>query len=329
VIHPLRSTLRGAVSRKALRLAGFFLLLASPAGAQVLTGRVTVAGSPLPGARIELHRVTRTERGIIRQLQTDASGRFSLTLPPPADSGFTVYFATAIANGVRYFGPPLHGGEGSSDYLIEAYDTTSSSAAADSVTVVRRDVIFASGAQGGWEVAELVRLRNPTRRTLVPAADRPVVSVALPEGIRSFEAGAGDQPADSSAQGELVPIGSRAWVRAPFVPGERDFVFRYRLPSTPQRVALPVDRPTDSLTVYVRQPAPDAEVRGIPEVAPLAAEGERFRRYVGAALMPNAKVEMDWRGPRGAPVDPRWAALAVVALILSAGAWMAWRRRPA
>jgi hypothetical protein len=327
VIHLLRHALRGAACRKAVRLAGFFVLFAAPAGAQTLSGRVTSSGRPLPDAVVELHRVTQAERGVVRQVSTDASGRFSLPLPPPADTGFTVYFATAVAHGVRYFGPPLHGGEGAGDYLIEAYDTTSSTAAADSVTVVRRDVILSAGTEGGWEVAELVRLRNPTRRTLVPALDRPVVSVPLPAGVGAFEAGAGDQPADSSAAGELVPVGGRAWVRAPFVPGERDFVFRYVLPATPQRVALPLGRRTDSLTVYVRQPAPDAEVHGIPEGEQFSAEGERFRRYVGGGLAPDALVEIDWRGPRQSPVDPRWAALAVAALILAAGGWMALRRQ--
>jgi hypothetical protein len=317
----------GAAWRTASRLAAVSALVlhAGPSSAQSLSGRVLLGERPVPNAPIELHRVTQRDRGIVRRITGDAEGRFRLTLPPPADSGFTVYFATAIVHGVRYFGPALHGGEGAGDYRIEVYDTTSARTAVDSVRVLRRDVIVSSAGANGWEVAELVRLRNPTRRTLVPAQERPVVALPLPAGVSAFEAGDGRDSTQSAAS-DLVPVGDHAWVSAPFVPGDRDFIFRYRLPATPQRVDLPLDRATDSLTVYVRQPAPDARVTGLPEGAPFSAEGETFSRYEGSNLEADAKVALDWRGPRPAPVDPRWAALAVAAAVLAVGGWLAWRR---
>ena len=193
---------------------------------------------------------------------------------------------------------------------------------------LRRDVILSPAGDGGWEVAELVRLRNPGSRTLVPDRERPVVGISLPPGATAFEAGEGDQQgADSARAGELVKVGSRAWVQPPFVPGERDFVFRYRLPAKPQRVVIPVDRSTDSISVFLRQPAPDAEVQGLAEVEAFTAEGERFRRFSGAGLRPGASVVLDWRGPLPAPIDPRWTAVLVAAVILAAGGWLASRRR--
>lgn len=325
----LSPTPGGAARRRGARLVAFFALLAlaAPAAGQPLSGTVVQGTRPVAGAPLEVHRVTPGERGIVRSLESDAAGRFTATLPPPADSGFTVYFVTALVNGVHYFGPVLHGDDRPADYRIAVYDTTSAAAAVDSVRVVRRDVILSAAGDGGWEVAELVRLRNTSGRTLVPAQAKPVVGIPLPEGSSAFQAGEDEQrSATDSARADLVRIGDRAWVNAPVVPGERDLIFRYRLPATPQRVVLPLAHATDSMNVYLRQPAPDAEVRGIPEGEPFAAEGERFRRFVGAALSPGSEVVLDWRGPAGAPVDPRWAAMAVAGVILAVGAWLAFRR---
>jgi hypothetical protein len=318
---------RGAARRRACRLAAVCALLAGalPGAAQsVLAGRVELAGAPVPNASLELHRVTDRQRGVIRRFSADAKGAFSVTLPPAEPTGFTVYFATALVRGVRYFGPALHGGEGSASYRIEAFDTTSSSHAADSVTVLRRDVILSGVGERGWEVAELVRLHNPTGRTLVPAQDRPIVSLPLPAGADAFESGEGDSV--RTATGDLVRVGRKAWVNVPFVPGDRDFVFRYRLPANPQRVPLPVGRATDSLTIYIRQPAPDAKITGIPQGTPFSAEGETFSRYEAFGVPAGTDVVLDWRGPLPAPIDPRWTALAIAALVLGVGGWLAWRR---
>ncbi len=323
--------LREAARRSAARLALVFLAaasLAAPAAAQqVLDGRVMRDGRGVPGVRVQLHRVTRVSRGQIDSTVSGAEGRFSMRLPP-ADTaaGFTVFFSTAIADGVRYFGPAIHPDQRLQGYAVQVYDTASAQALADSVRVSRRDVFLIPDADGTMQVAEILRLRNTARRTLVADA-RPLVSVTLPPGLEQFEAGEGDR-ADSTqaANPGLARVGDRAWLTDPLVPGDRDFFFRYRLPVKVKRLPVALGRATDTLFVYVRQPAPDVKASGLGEGVPFAAEGDQFTRYMGTALRPDARVAVDWRGPAPPPVDPRWAALAIAGAILAAGAGVAARR---
>ena len=327
--------IRGAARHPAVRLALVFILalLPAPAYAQTLAGRVTRAGAPASALTVELHRVTRNTRGPVARVTTGPDGAFSVPLPPVQDTaGFTVFFATATADGVRYFGPVVHGAAGDANYRIEVFDTTTSRAVADSVRVTRRDVVMVPGSEGGWEVAELVRLENRARRTLVPDATRPLFGIAIPKGSTAFEAGDGGgesgAPQTGAAQtpGDVVRVGDRVWVAAPLVPGGRDLIFRYRLPASPRQATLPVEHTTDSVNVYVRQPAPEMEVAGLARPMPYVAEGENFLLFSGAAVRAGSSLGLDWRGPAPAPVDPRWAALALTALVLGAGGWLAVRR---
>ena len=316
-------------ARTAARLAPAFLLLAltaAPAAAQSLSGRVTRGGEGEAGVSVELHRVSTGARGVVGRATTGPGGEFRIPLPPAdtAQGGFNVVFATAVVDGVRYFGPALHPGESPDGYQVAVYDTTSAAAAADSVRVTRRDVFLIPEMSGGWEVAEVVRVRNGAGRTLVAAGGKPAVGLALPGGVSEFQAG--DAATDSLVEPGLVQMGERVWLTDPLVPGERDLFFRYRLPAGRGRAALPLAQPTDTLNVYVRQPSPSVRVAGLIAQEPFEAEGERFLRFAGTALAPGARVAVDWRAASGSPVDPRWAALALAAAILAAGAALAVRR---
>jgi len=329
-VTPFRQ-LREAARPPAARLALVFalaLLLASPAAAQrVLNGRVVKDGAGAPGVRVQLHRVTRDTRGQIDSTVSGAGGRFTLRLPP-ADTaaGFTVFFATAVADGVRYFGPAVHPQDPGAEYAIAVHDTTSSAALADSVRVTRRDVFLAPNMDGSMEVGEIVRLHNPSTRTLV-GEDRPRLSLALPPGSDAFEAGESDR-ADSAktVSGGMVRIGDRAWLTQPLVPGDREFFFRYKLPAQVKRMPVALGRPTDTLFVYVREPAPDVRARGLGDGSPYTVQGESFTRYLATGLRPGAAPVLDWRGPEPPPVDPRWLALAIAGAILAGGAVYGARR---
>jgi hypothetical protein len=266
----------------------------------------------------------------VRVVTSGAEGRFRVALPPvDTAAGFTVFFATAQAMGVRYFGPVLHAGEAPEGYAITVFDTTSSPAAADSVRVARRDVFLMPSGDGGLEVSELVTVRNGGGRTLFPAGDRPLFGLAIPAPADDFEAGEGAAAGAAVAPpGEVVRMGNVAWVTVPLVPGAREFFFRYRVPGTAEGFALPVGRPTDTLFVYVHQPAPGVEVAGVGAGEPFEAQGERFERYRALALTPERRVAIAWGG-EGPPVDPRLAAVVVAGAVLAAGAFWALRRRPA
>ena len=326
----LLPTARAAFRRAAARLALVSLLavaFALPAAAQTrLQGRVVRGGQGVPGVAVQLHRVTQATRGQIDSTVTAADGRFSLPVPAidPA-AGFTVFFATAVTDGVRYFGPALHPDQPATGYEIAVYDTASAPALADSVRISRRDVFLIPDMDGSMQVAEIVRLRNVARRTVV-ADSKPVVWVPLPPGADQFEAGEGDRADSAAAPAGMVRMGDRAWLTDPLVPGDRDFFFRYRLPVGVKKLPMQLGRPSDTLYVYVRQPAPDVKARGLGEGAPDTAEGETFTRYLAAGLAPNADASLDWRGGTPSPVDPRWTALAIAGAILAGGVVVSARR---
>jgi hypothetical protein len=310
--------------------AGMLSFSGSAAAQSTVTGRVVRAGAGVPNAAVELHRVATDTSGLLQTATADADGRFSFTLPKVDTTGFNVFFATAMVDGVRYFGPALHPGETGTSYVVAVYDTTSAKPALDALRVGRRDVIVMAGQRGGWEVAEVVRVENPTGKTVVGAGGSPVFGMAMPAGAMDFQT---EEPGVSESAGaekprDLVLMGDRVLATVPLTPGGRDFYFRYRLPPKTGTLSLPLSQRTDTLAVYVRQPAPNVRVNGLPAGEPFEAEGERFLRYTGTALRPGATVSLRAAPNGGAPMDPRLAAGIVTGLVLAAGAWFALRRRP-
>lgn len=327
-----RCTARRPLSLMLLLAAALAAVLSfsSAAPAQTsLTGRVVKAGEGVADAPVELHRVARDTSGLLARAVTGADGAFTFRVPPADTGGFNVVFATAMVEGVRYFGPALHPGDPGAGYQVVAFDTTSSAGAVDSLRVSRRDVILVAGQRGGWEVAEVVRVDNPLDRTVVGVDGKPVFGLPIPPGATDFQT---DDPALSESTGEkprdLVLMGGRVLATVPLTPGGRDFFFRYRLPPKTGTLSLPLSGRTDTLALYVRQPAPGVSVQGLPAGEPFEAEGEKFVRYTGTSLPADARIRVRWRGHGGAPVDPRLAAGVATALVLAAGAWFALRRRP-
>jgi hypothetical protein len=314
-----------------LALVAGILALSAPAAAQsTLDGRVVRAGAGVPNVPVELHRVATDTSGMIATGRADAAGNFRFTVPPADSSGFTVFFATAMVDGVRYFGPALHPGERGATYQVVVYDTTSAKPALDALRVSRRDVIVIAGQRGGWEVAEVVRVENPTGRTVVGPEGRPAFGMAVPRGAIDFqtEEPGVSEAADREKPQDLVLMGDEVRATVPLTPGGRDFFFRYRLPARTGKLQLPLSRATDTLSVYVRQPAPGVEVEGLAGV-PFEAEGEQFLRYTATALAPGRTVSVRApRSPGGSPVDPRLAGGVAAGLVLAAGVWFALRRRP-
>ena len=136
-----------------LALAAGMLSFADSAAAQTVTGRVVRAGAGVPNAPVELHRVATDTSGLLATGTADGQGRFTFTLPQVDSGGFTVFFATAMVEGVRYFGPALHPGDTGTSYVVAVYDTTSAKPALDALRVGRRDVIVVAGQRGDLERA--------------------------------------------------------------------------------------------------------------------------------------------------------------------------------
>jgi hypothetical protein len=317
VNHPAVHRPRGAGAATFAALA-LLLLMALPAAAQqALSGRVERNGSPVPGAAVTLHRVTRQSSGAVATAKAGADGSFRIPIPPAPPSppvaggdNFVVYFATAEVEGVRYFGRPIHAGDSADGYRIVAYDTTTSAVYADSVRVARRDLALIPESQGGWEVGEIVRLLNTSHRTLVPAAG-PLVSLGLPDGATTFEVGEGEL-----GKNEVMQVRGRMYLTGPLPPGPRELFVRYRILKGRTKAALPVTQATDTFNVFIRQPAPDAEVSGLKGPQPFEAQGDKYARFTAIGLHAGTPVELRWTNPLASPVDPKIAALVLAGLIL-------------
>ncbi|HEY0022401.1 MAG TPA: hypothetical protein VGB24_05805 [Longimicrobium sp.] len=305
-------------------------IFAVPALAQdVVSGRVVKGGQGVAGATVELHRVSSDTSGMVGRAMSGPGGAFQFTLPARADTAtFTVFFAAAMVDGVRYLGPALHPNQPGAGYLVQVYDTTSAQGAVDSLRVTRRDVIAVVGVKGGWEIAEAVRVENPGTRTVVGRGGTPVFGVSIPPGASEFQT---EQPlagASASTGGDVMLVGDRVVAAVPLVPGSRDFLFRYRVLGSRKPLALPISQATDTLALYLRQPAPNVTVEGLNDGTPFEAEGDRYLRFTGVRLRPGARVALRASRPAGG-VDPRLVAGAATLLVLGVGAFFALRRRPA
>lgn len=314
----VRRTLARLLLPAALLLAG-----ALPAAAQRLEGRVQKGGEGVPGVTVELHRVTRGESGVAARGTTGPGGAFTFTLPPADSSGFTVLFATAEFQGVRYFGGPLHSSDALSGYTVEVFDTLSATAAPGAVRVVRRDVILLPEEDGSAEVNEIVQLRNTARNTLVAGPQGYTWAFRIPEGVGAFEVGEGQIPAESVQQ-----MGERVLLTGSLPPGEHELFVRYRLGRGTRRTVLPVTQGTDSLNLFVRQPSAALTVEGLRPPTVVQADRETFLRFSGDGLEGTPQVVMAWDRAAPPPVDPRTAAVVVTGVLLAAGAGLAARRRP-
>lgn len=277
-----------------------------------LHGTVLRYGQPVPGSVVVLHQVRDDTAGPVAQTRTDRAGSFRFRLPPRDSGSFTVFLVTTEYQGVRYIGPPLHPDDRPGRYTVEVYDTAAVAGPRSPVRLQRRDVILNAHPGGGWEVHELLVLRNPATRTWVAGA-WPVWSLRLPERMSDFEVAEADFDAD-----RVRRVGRYATVLAPITPGVHQLLLRYRW--TGRDPALLEPR-ADTLRLFLRIPARPRD--GWPTPDTVTVDGDRFFRFTWtpapAVLQP----------PRSqAPRDPRWPAVAVATAALVVGAWMSLRRHP-
>jgi hypothetical protein len=311
---------RGLVAALVLLLSFSF---APPATAQQqLQGRVLLKGEGVAGVPVQLHRVTRDTAGVVATTTTAAGGGFSMVVPPTDTAGFTVFFATAEFRGIRYFGTPLHPQDSWDEYGIAVFDTVPVGAAEVPVRLARRDLVLLPDPAGGWEVNEIVRLVNPGAQTLVARQAMPTWEFRVPAAAEGIEVGEGDLDA-----AEIARMGDRILLNAPIIPGLREIFVRYRIPARAGEFRIPVETTTDSLNVFVQQPAPAIVAAGLSRREGIQAEGAEFHRFGAADLGGGSEITIGWN-PGGSPIDPTIAALAVLSLLLVVGAIAAVWRRP-
>lgn len=272
-----------------------------------VVGELRLDGSPADSGTVTLHRVAPDDAGPVDSVSVDPSGGFSLTLPgPPRGGGGAVpeepegalqpggavdpgpapaageiYFASVRHEGILYYGPPLADPEHlDAPYVIDAYSSVPAAPEGESFRVARRQVLLQE-VDGIWRVTDIFEVANDEERTFVGVdIDGVVWSHPLPEGARRFQVGEGDLPAD-----QAIHIEGEVRVSSPMTPGLRLFVFQYELPRLGE--GIPLGAPTDSLEVFLREPAPEVEIEGLERAEGVEVEpGATFRRLVGSELEP-------------------------------------------
>lgn len=278
------------------------------ARAQSLEGRVVhgVTGAAVPGAEVELHRVTADGGNVADSARSAGDGSFRFRLAPVEGA---VWLAAARYRGVLYFGPALHATTVDSDsYEVAVFDTTTAWAPPAGVRVAIRQVVVAPAAGGGLDIAEVFDLAGPPDRTLVPGADTVALwRATLPGGANGVEAIEGGVPAAAVRLGAgvvdfrsvLSPLGARV-------------AYTYRVDG--DELDLPIEHPTDRVDLVIVDL--DVEVRGAVH-AETAERGSRIHhRYEGLDLSPGDDLRIRRVTPGGFDIWVlAWAAVGVLLLV--------------
>lgn len=280
----------------------------APVRAQSLEGRVVhgVTGAAVPGARVELHRVTAEGGSVADSARSGDDGGFRFSLSA-ADGA--VWLAAARYRGVLYFGPALHApATGSEPYDVAVYDTTTAWAPPADVRVAIRQVVVAPAAGGGLDVAEVFDLAGRPDRTLVPGADTVALWAAtLPDDASGVQPIEGGVPAEAIRFGAggvelhsvLSPLGARV-------------AYTYRVEG--DELDLPVEHPTDRVELVIVDL--DAEVRGAVHAETAERAGRIHHRYEGLDLAAGDRLRVRRMTPGGLDIWVLvWAAGGLLLLV--------------
>lgn len=280
----------------------------------MLSGEVRVGETLARDGTVVLHRVSAFFSGEVDSATVNSDGSFRLHAPQAPDpDGGDVYFASTRYQDVLYFGEAVTSvpADDAPPYLIRAYPT----AVGPPPAVQVRNLFLERRDPGpGWNATDLFELRNPGAATLIASERGATWSHPLPPGALDFSVGSGDLPPDAATF-----AAGRVRVSHAMPPGDRVFVFRYRVPG--DSIVVPMEGPTGSMEVLVQEPAGPLFVQGLAPAEPVELDGSTFRRFAGRDLAP-ATVLLAPRDARSlAETVPLLAAIMALVLAL-AGAFV-------
>jgi hypothetical protein len=298
----------------ALILAGI-LAGALPVQAQNVRGLVLSAAdsSTVPAAMVILHRITADTGQVADSTQSDAEGRFSLTITAD-DTPETIYAAAAVRDGVSYFGPAMHAGmEPPDPYRIFVAETETITEPVEGNAVTFRHVVISPTAHGLLQIAEVVDVAGvPGRAMRMEDGSRPIWSIQLPDGAQSWSAIEGGLPPQA-----LTFADDRVEARATLPPNGIRLAYSYY--SEGSKLEFPVEHATDRFEIILV----GAEVKALSGLRPGDATdlppGGAAKRFVAAGIPPGGSVGLTIRSdqaPRGPVLI--WGLIGV-ALLAAAG----------
>lgn len=310
----------------------------APVGAQqtvVVAGQVSngTPGGRLPGDTTVTVIAARAGRPVEQGTATlQPDGRFEASgLPGGDDVG---YVARIEHDGVPYWSELVRPDRGNVPPLrLTVYERTDDPAKIaverHSVAVLRPD----AGARG-FDVLELVVLRNDGDRTWAPRADGP----AGPMGLLRFSLpdGAAELRPGGALAGEELFFADRGFAtQMPVQPGRQEVTFAYRINYGAGRYVLTKTLPYAVGSFQVQVPADIAgSAVGLAELPPEAQTGgSNFRQFGGRDLPARTTIALHLQNLPGAPLpvlaEPvRWGALGVGLLTAGAAGLYALRAGP-
>jgi hypothetical protein len=270
-----------------------------------IIGRVVTADStPVPGARVVLHRIGGETQGPLDSTRADQRGRFRFAFRPDTTA---FYLLSARQAGIEYFSPPVSTNPSRPDTAVRivVYDTSSSTP----VTVEARHlVITRPGPDGSRNALDLIVLQNGGPRTRVaPDTLRPSISLPLPPGTTGFQLG------ESEVSGESVRRkGDSLIITAPIAPGEKQITVQYQVRPGRSTVELPVQRAGQKINVLLEETGAQVSGPGMAFADSQVIQGRSFRRWTGTATAPGMiRIAL--------PGTPHAAGGVLAALVVSLG----------
>lgn len=247
---------------------------------------------PLAGRRVTLHRVGPDTAGPLDSALTRADGSYAFTYRP-FGSPDAVYFVSASYGGIAYFSEPTRGQDASGDAAaITVFDTTSGPVRIR--LAGHHIVVSAPGPDGKREIAEVFDLANDTSVTLVsPDGTKPVWVGHLPAGAADVKV----NPSADIAPGAVAFRHDSVLLVAPLSPGMRQLSYVYSLGRDAFPLAIPTQQPTSILEVLAEEPKARVSAAHLREVAPVAAGGRTFRRFLAEDVPADAVLTIDVPAP--------------------------------
>lgn len=288
----------------------------------LLSGRLLLGGEPADSGTVVLHRVTPEEAGNIDSTRVSPDGTFTFRLPNlPIPGSGEVFFVSSRYDGVLYAGDPISDPvQLDSMQSLEAFPTEAVGAGGAVFPVSRREVWIDEGPLG-WEVTDVLEIRNPGLTTLISASDEGVVwRYPLPPSARSprlIQTG----PSTGTVRFEDGMMAATN----PVLPAENYYVVQYDLDSLSFDIPMPGQ--TGLVQVLVRESAPEMRVEGLARQPDAEIEvGTTFRLWAGEALSEQTLQvrtgeESDFNGVA-------WLAVGLALLLVGVGGWLVQRSAP-
>ena len=269
-----------------------------------VTGRVLAADStPVPGARVVLHRIATKVQGPLDSTHADRSGRFGFAFRPDTAA---FYLLSTRYSGIEYFSPPLSTNPGRPDTAVRivVYDTSSSAR----VTVEARHVVVTRPNEDGSRGAlDLIVLQNTGQRTRVTSDTlHPSISLPLPAGTSGLQVGESEVSAES-----VHRRGDSLLITAPIAPGEKQLTVQYQVPARRATLELPVQGAGQKINVLLEETGARVSGAGIAFADSQMIQGRSFRRWTGVTRGPGTiRISLP-----GTPATAGWLLGALVFLL--------------